>query len=363
MAWVKQSDRLWSDARFCALSDGAQALWHRANSYLADHLLDGELPEAALKFLQTRKRCVQELEDAGYWVRQPSGGWLAADWQEIIQSKAQVLARRSQTLQRVRGHRNAVSNAVSNGAPGPGPGPGPALPEEEELDLRASSLSETTAHDFRRPVGEPPPGFVETFREPDPEPALEDQILTAWKRAVFERTTRTPASSSQAAAGAKEVAAWLRENVRGDETPLSTFQVALKLYVAEDKKSLVDNAWPLKWLTERLPGYLAAKSTSKPASTNPTHQVWKAPDYAAEQRESEERYLREREEWFAQHPELRAEVESDPLEITPRVVVSIAEAKAPAKAYRPKSPEELAARRAALEEQARAIRAAANAGE
>lgn len=123
MAWVKQSDRLWSDARFCALSDGAQALWHRANSYLADHLLDGELPEGALKFLQTRKRYVQELEESGYWIRQPSGGWLAADWQEIIQSKAQVLARRSQTLQRVRGHRNGVTNAGCNAAPGPGPGP------------------------------------------------------------------------------------------------------------------------------------------------------------------------------------------------------------------------------------------------
>jgi len=141
MAWVKQSDRLWSDARFCALSDGAQALWHRANSYIADHLLDGVLPEGALKFLSTRKRYVTELEQAGYWVWQPSGGWLAVGWQEIIQSKAQVLARRSQTLQRVRGHRNAVTNAGCNAAPGPGPGP--ELTEEELERLKAPRNSET----------------------------------------------------------------------------------------------------------------------------------------------------------------------------------------------------------------------------
>ncbi len=137
MAWVKQSDRLWSDAKFCAMSDGAQALWHRANSYLADHLLDGELPEGALKFLSTRKRYVEELEAEGYWVRRPSGGWLAVDWQEIIRSKAQVLAARSQTLQRVRGHRNAVTNAGCNAAPGPVPGP---VPKREETIVSSLAL-------------------------------------------------------------------------------------------------------------------------------------------------------------------------------------------------------------------------------
>lgn len=141
MAWVKQSDRLWCDAEFCALSDGAQALWHRANSYLADHLLDGVLPEGALKFLSTRKRYVDELVRAGRWVWQPSGGWLAVGWQEIIQSKAQVVARRSQTLQRVRGHRNAVTNAGCNAYPGPGPGP--ELTEEELERVKAPRISET----------------------------------------------------------------------------------------------------------------------------------------------------------------------------------------------------------------------------
>lgn len=140
MPWVKQSDRLWCDARFCAMSDGAQALWHRANSYIADQLLDGMVPEAALKFLKTRSRYVQELEREEYWVRQPSGGWLASNWQEIIRSKAEVLADRSKTNQRVRAHRNGVTPPVSNACPVPGP-----VPVERSADAALSSGAATAA--------------------------------------------------------------------------------------------------------------------------------------------------------------------------------------------------------------------------
>ena len=143
MPWVKQSDRLWCDARFCAMSDGAQALWHRANSYIADQLLDGLVPEAALKFLKTRSRYVQELEREGYWVRQPSGGWLASNWQEIIRSKAEVLADRSKTKQRVRAHRNGVTPPVSNACPVPGP-----VPDREEAAASSSAAAAVpTAHE------------------------------------------------------------------------------------------------------------------------------------------------------------------------------------------------------------------------
>lgn len=142
MPWVKQSDRLWSDARFCSMSDGAQALWHRANSYLADQLLDGELPEGALKFLQTRKRYVQELEDAGYWIRRPAGGWLAVGWQEIIPAKAKVLATRNEALQRVRANRSAEQKPKF-ARPCPLP-----LPKEELADANSSpAAAAPSAHE------------------------------------------------------------------------------------------------------------------------------------------------------------------------------------------------------------------------
>jgi hypothetical protein len=218
--------------------------------------------------------------------------------------------------------------------------------------------------DFRRPVGEPPPGFVDTFEEPKrapAEPTLEDQILTAWKFAVHTKTLRTPGSTKLATDGAAEVAKWLRDNVRGDETPLSAFQVALKLYVAEDKKSLVDSAWPLKWLTERLPGYLAAKQPEQRTVRNPTHAEWKVPDYEAENRAINARVEREQQEWWAQHPELRPSAEDVERErelLKPRVVVSIEEAPKP-RVCRPKTAEELEERRRFLQEQAKQLMAAA----
>lgn len=122
MSWVKQSDTLWRDVDFMELSDGAQALWHRANSYIADQLTDGIVPESALKHLRTRKRYVDELVACGRWVWQPSGGWLAAGWQEIIRSKADVVAKRAEQKQRDRA-RSANQPAASLLPPGPDPVP------------------------------------------------------------------------------------------------------------------------------------------------------------------------------------------------------------------------------------------------
>lgn len=214
----------------------------------------------------------------------------------------------------------------------------------------------------RRPVGEPPPGFVDTYQEaPKPLP-LHDQILTAWKRAVGDKLGKTPGSTKRVADSAAEIAEWLGENVEEeDESPLEAFQVALKQYVSDEK--LRAHAWPLNWLLDRMPGYLADKQPETPApkSNNPTHQVWKAPDYAAEQRESEARYLRQREEWFAQHPELRAEAEEAERELAAqaaqaRVVVSITEAPKPPRAVR--TAEDLEARKRFLQEQAKQLLAA-----
>lgn len=144
MSWVKQSDKLWSDPNFTRLTDGAQALRTRADSYIADHLLDGVIPEHALKLLSARTRYVQELVAKGFWlrleagstlagVRLESGCWLAVDWQERIKSRAEVLERRSETLQRVRKHRNAVTNTPCNSTPGPArPDPGPSSEDPKE---------------------------------------------------------------------------------------------------------------------------------------------------------------------------------------------------------------------------------------
>ena len=80
MTWLRQSDTLWRDFEFTKLTDGAQALWHRANSWIADQLSDGFIPESAIKGLNTRKRYVQELQQAGYWVWQCASRDEAIEW-------------------------------------------------------------------------------------------------------------------------------------------------------------------------------------------------------------------------------------------------------------------------------------------
>ncbi len=146
MTWVKQSDRMWCDARFCNLSDGAQALWHRANSYLADQLLDGLIPTEALRHLKTRKRYVEELEQSGYWIPQESGGWLAASWQEFIQPRAIVLARRSEEKQRLKSKRCTSVDVVLVG-----PVPVPELTEEltTRTDTSVAANAQHFANDWK----------------------------------------------------------------------------------------------------------------------------------------------------------------------------------------------------------------------
>lgn len=107
-----------------------------------------------------------------------------------------------------------------------------------------------------------PPEFKENYREPDPEPTLEEQITRLWRKAVHDRTGRYPGQTRQVVTGASQVASWLRENVRPGETELGAFQAALKLYMNEDKQALQAQSWPLAWMVERLPGYLASSPAS-----------------------------------------------------------------------------------------------------
>ena len=169
MSWVKHSDKLWSDPKFQKLSDGAQALWYRADSYIADHLLDGMMPGNSIKMLNTRARYVQELIESGFWCRLESGELLARDWQERIQSRDQVLARRSETLRRVRAHRNGVTNSVSNASPGPGP----ISSSKEELNSTAS-FSSSTGQNAREvspdPILGPTAELVSSRKPLPPEP-------------------------------------------------------------------------------------------------------------------------------------------------------------------------------------------------
>jgi hypothetical protein len=135
MTWLRQSDTLWRDYEFTQLTDGAQALWHRANSWIADQLSDGLIPESAIRGLNTRRRYIQELEQAGYWIWQPTGGWLARGWQEIIQSKASVVAKRAEQSQR---DRAKSTRQKSSSLTPPSPSPSPFSSVNQAADTETS---------------------------------------------------------------------------------------------------------------------------------------------------------------------------------------------------------------------------------
>lgn len=212
----------------------------------------------------------------------------------------------------------------------------------------------------RAPLGEPPPGFVD---RDETEPTLEQRILAAWRKGVSDKGGGQPPETQRALAGAKDVADWLRENVRENETPLSAFQAALKLYLADEKPALRRASWPLGWLVERLPGYRAPEPKPEQQSvSSPTHRVWVAPDYAQENREAEARGDREREEWFKQHPEYRAAYEESERRLAEeyaasRKVVRIEDAPKPPKRTAPMTEQQRQERVRALQAQAEQLRA------
>lgn len=159
MTWVRVDDSFWSDPLFSKLTDGAQALWLRANTYIGQHLTDGFIPDDAMQFLRVRKRYVDELVSSGIWQR-VSGGALAVRWRENIRPRDAVLAQRLSTKTRVQKLRNGVTNAARNTTPVPGPVSLSSLKPLEEITEPSScaSASYASAHTIdRAPVGEAPP--------------------------------------------------------------------------------------------------------------------------------------------------------------------------------------------------------------
>jgi hypothetical protein len=215
----------------------------------------------------------------------------------------------------------------------------------------------------RRPLGEPPPGFVDAYREPEQPKVLSlaDRILCAWKDAVGVKLGKTPGSTKRVADSAAEIAEWLVQNPTDGLEPLAAFQAALKQYLADEK--LRARAWPINWLLDRMPGYLAAKQPEQQKVSSPTHQEWIPPDYEAGNREAEARADREREEWFEQHPEYRAAYEADQRRMLEeyaesRKVIRIEDAPKPLKRAAPMTEAQRQERIRLLQAQAEQIRAA-----
>jgi hypothetical protein len=232
--------------------------------------------------------------------------------------------------------------------------------KERKTDSSDARARETTttdrSGDFRKPLPEPPPNL------PPREQPLGEWIAAEHAKRHVARTGTTPGGSNRYEL-ARKVGEWATANCEAYKVSNRALATSLLdgLFASEVAGA---KGWGLGWLVNSpqqfcgLPAGVQPVEAKAEKSNNPTHQVWKAPDYEAENREIAARVEREREEWFAEHPECReAAAEVDALIPKPRVVVSIAEAKPPKRAA-PLNEQERQERIRLLQAQAEQIRAA-----
>jgi hypothetical protein len=157
MVWVKIDDGFPEHPKVLSAGPLAMAMQIAALCYCNRNLTDGFIPKAAgLRFLDfsglgmrmwtndtfgggedaSAELVIEDLVNAGMWDVVP-GGWQIHDYLEFQPSKADILAERDKTKQRVDKWRarnavtNTVGNAVSNAAPVPVPVPDIKKEKEE----------------------------------------------------------------------------------------------------------------------------------------------------------------------------------------------------------------------------------------
>ena len=171
MAWVRLDDGFTEHPKVLKAGPLGLAMQVAAIAYCNRNLTDGFVPrQAASRLLDfsglgmrmwagdmvgggedaTWELVVEDLESAGLWDC-VDGGWLIHDYLEYQPSKADVLAERKKTKERVTRWRernaatNAVGNANCNAAPLPDPLPDPELKKEQEKRVEASPKAPRSA--------------------------------------------------------------------------------------------------------------------------------------------------------------------------------------------------------------------------
>lgn len=128
MSWFKVDDGFLTHPKVYGIKSGPLALWLRAGVWCAGELTDGAIPDRALRGLGAKPAHVADLVARGLW-EPTENGFVFHDWLDYQPSREQILKSRTETLHRVRKHRNSVTNARVTPAPDPGPVPDPILTE------------------------------------------------------------------------------------------------------------------------------------------------------------------------------------------------------------------------------------------
>lgn len=105
MAWFRVDDHLYSHPKWLAASKGARALWTSAGSWSAGQLLDGYVPESALRILDGTKREAEDLVRVGLWER-ADAGWRFHGWIDFQPTRASVVEKRRKDADRLKAWRD-----------------------------------------------------------------------------------------------------------------------------------------------------------------------------------------------------------------------------------------------------------------
>ena len=125
MRWFRVDDGFHSHPTRLSVSLAAVGLWSVAGSWSSHHLTDGFVPDNFLESLTADwPMLAGELVAAGLWKRR-RGGYQFHNWADYQPSKQAVENERRNNAERQRrwrqaqsnGHRNGVTDSVTNSAP------------------------------------------------------------------------------------------------------------------------------------------------------------------------------------------------------------------------------------------------------
>lgn len=92
MPWVKLDDSFWANPKVVAVGNEAAGAYARMLSYCGQHLTDGAVDDATLKFI-TRAPIRKRLEEHGF-IERNGKGWVIPDYLDFNYSREQVESKR-----------------------------------------------------------------------------------------------------------------------------------------------------------------------------------------------------------------------------------------------------------------------------
>ncbi len=120
MTWFKVDDGFHAHPKLIALEAGpccyeAVSLWVLAGSWSAGQLTNGEIPAALPRKFGFKTRAEKELVRVGLWTK-TDDGFRFHDWDKYQPTKDEIETRRAATKDRVKRHRSARGNGVTDSA-------------------------------------------------------------------------------------------------------------------------------------------------------------------------------------------------------------------------------------------------------